>query len=245
MRYIILLLISLLFVSCSDEQIINPILFPIDEATIGVKSKTYYPSLESNQILSIEDFAYNNRGQLQKKIYYGGNKEILYNYELFNYDKDGKLIYKLDYHSNSNSPTGFILLDSTNYSYNGNVLVTEKITYPLADYFVQYIFEYNGKYLSKKTKFHNNNLESYSTYKYEEGKIQREVTYHIDDSIIESKEYKYKDVSLIEVVYYTSKDEAKRRIIYSYNKNGKLILENVDELLIYSSSLPCVVKYEY
>lgn len=240
-----ILFLIMFIANCKDEQIINPILLPIDKATIGVKSKIFYPSLESNQILRIENFEYNISGQLHRKTYYGGNKEMLYNYELFNYDKEGKLISKLDYHKNINSPNGFILLTSTIYSYNGNVLVAEKTTYPLADYFIQYNFEYDGKYLIKKTKYYNNDLESYSTYENEDNKVQREVTYNKDNSIIESIEYRYKNASLIEAVYYTSKDEAKRRITYSYNKNGKLILEKVDELLIYSSSLPYAVKYEY
>jgi len=90
MKYLILLLASLLFLSCSDE--INPLL-PFEEATLGVKSKMVYPSLESNQELSIEDFEYNYRDQLVKKFYYGENREMLYHYELFYYD-DNSLFSK-------------------------------------------------------------------------------------------------------------------------------------------------------
>ena len=133
---------------------------PIDEATIGVKSKLYYPSLEPNQIMRIEDFEYNQNGQLQKKTYYGGDRKIIYNYELFIYDKSGKPIYKLDYHNNINSPTGYNLLDSTIYFYSGNVLTTEKVTYPYANYYEKNSYEHDGKYLIKKTMFHNEDLES-------------------------------------------------------------------------------------
>ncbi len=245
MKYLILLLTSLLFLSCSDEQIVNPILFPIDEATIGVRSKIFYPSLESNQILSIEDFEYNINGQLQKKIYYSGNREMISHYELFNYDNNGKLIYKLNFHNNINSPTGFILLDSTIYLYSANLLTTEKITYPYASYDILYNFEYDGKYLIKKTKYHNEELESYIIYNYKDGIIHKEIIYYKNNSITESKEYKYKNAVLVETVYYASNNEAKRRISYSYNNNGKIVIEKVDELFAYSSSLPYVVKYEY
>ena len=244
-QIIVLFLSSVLFLSCSEEQIVEPIIFPIDEATIGVKSKKYYPSLESNQILSIEDFEYNNLKQLQKKIYYGGNREILYNYELFNYDNNGKLNCKLDYHSNINSPTGFILLDSTAYLYIGNLLTSDKTTYPYANYFIKNNYEYDGKYLVKKTTYNNEELESYIRYEYQKNKIYKETIYSRENIFVELKEYKYKDNILSEITIYSFNNEAKRKISYSYNEGGKLMIEKVDELLDYSSSLPYVIKYEY
>lgn len=245
MKYLILLITSLLFISCSDEQVINPILFPIDEATIGVKSKTFYPSLESNQILSIEDFEYNNRGQLQKKTYYGGNREILYNYELFNYDNSGKLIYKLNYHTNINSPTGFILLDSTIYLYSGNLLTIEKTTYPFAGYSDKYNYKYDGKYFIKKTKYHNEELESYITYEYSDGKLHKETLYDRTENIVYINEYVYKEKYLIETLRYSSNGELLTKISYSYNKEGKIIMENVEVIAMYLSTHSHIVKYEY
>jgi|SRR3990170_2118458 len=245
MKYLIFLLTSLLLLSCSDELIINPILLPIEEATIGVKSKIYYPSLESNQILSIEDYEYNNNDQLQKKIYYGNDREMISHYEVFNYDNDGRLTSKLNYYNNINSPTGFILIDSTVYLYSGNLLTTEKIISPSTGYFDRCNYEYDGKHLIKKTKYYNEELDSYIIYEYKNGNLNKEINYYKDNSITESKEYKYKDVVLEEIVYYTFRNEAKRRINYSYNEKGKLILEDVDELFIYSSSLPYVVRYVY
>ena len=241
MKNSILLLISVLLYACSNGQIINPLFSPIDEATIGVKSKIVYPSIESNKISSIEDFEYNNDGQLIKKLYYGGDREMLYHYELFKYDSKGELIIKLNFHSNINSPTGFILLDSTSYLYSGNLLVAEKITYPLANYFDQYKYEYDEKYLIKKSKYHNTELEFYITYEYKDGKLYKE---RFND-ITEFKEYKYNGDQLIEIVFYTSKNEAIRKINYSYNGKGKLDLEKVDELFTYSSSKSHIIKYVY
>ena len=156
-RLIALVLSSVLYIFCSDEKLTNPILLPIDEATIGVKSKIFYPSLESNQILNIEYFEY-EFCRLQKKIYYSENRVVITNYELFNYDDNGKLLYKLNYHNNINSPTGFILLDSTSYMYSGNLLVAEKKSYPYSDYYEKYIYEYEGKYLFKKSKYYKEEL---------------------------------------------------------------------------------------
>jgi hypothetical protein len=218
---------------------------PIDEATIGVKSKIFYFSLESNQINAIEDFEYNKNGQLQKKTYYGGDRKIIYHYELYNYDNNGKPTYILNYWSNIKSPTGYVLLDSTIYLYTGNLLTTENVTYPLAHYYEKYVYEYDGKYLIKKTMFHNEDLESYITYEYKDGKILKDRNCSKAGNITSTEEYKYKDSALVETVLYTSRHEAMRRKEYSYNESGKIVLEKVDELLIYSSSLPYVVQYEY
>lgn len=241
MKYLILLFTSIIAFSCSDGQIMPT----IDEATIGVKSKIFYPSLESNQIMRIEDFEYNQNGQLQKKTYYGGNREINYNYELFIYDNSGKIEYKLDYHSNIKSSTGYILLDSTIYLYSGDLLITEKVSYPYANYFEKYSYEYDGKHLIKKTMYHNEDLESYITYEYKDRNLLKENNYNKDGIISGSIEYKYQNVVLVETVYYTSINEAMRRIEYSYNESGKISVEKVDELLMYSSTLPYVVKYVY
>jgi hypothetical protein len=218
---------------------------PTDEATNGVKSKVFYFSLESKQVMSNEDFEYNKNGQLQKKIYYSGDRKIIYHYELYSYDNNGKPTYKLNYHSNVKSPTGFVLLDSTIYLYTGNLLTTENIIYPLANYYDKYSYEYNGKYLIKKTIYHNMGLESYITYECQDGKILKKRNCEKAGNITSTKEYKYKDSALVEIDYYTPRHETIRRKEYSYNDSGKIVLEKVDELLIYSSSLPYVVKYEY
>jgi hypothetical protein len=243
MKYIILLLLSLLVLSCSDEQVTNPVLFPIDEASIGVKSKIVYTS-DVSQILSIEDFEY-NADQLYKKIYYNGNRETIAHYEIFSYNDKGKLLYKLNYYNNLNSPTGFILLDSTAYLYSGDLLSSEKIMAPNSGNYILYDYEYDGKYLIKKSKYYNDEPDSYIIYEYKNSKLFKEINYYKNDIITEHKEYRYYNAALVELVYYNYRNEAKRRVNYSYNNQGKLILEEVDELFEYSSSMPYVVKYFY
>jgi hypothetical protein len=245
MNYLILLLASIITLSYSNGQTIKSIISPTDEETSGVKSKVFYSSLESKQIMSIEDFEYNANGLLIKKIYYGGDRETIYHYELFFYNNNGTLNYKLNYYSNIKSPTGYILMDSTNYSYSVNLLTTENINYPLANYYDKYSYEYDGKHLIKKTIDHNKNFESSITYECQDGKILKERNCSKDRCITSTKEYKYKDSALVEIVCYTSSHEAQRRIEYSYNESGKLSVEKVDELLIYSSARPYVVKYLY
>ncbi len=236
MKYLVVLISSILFLSYSNGQIINPVLFPLDEVTIGVKSKIVYPSLDSTRIVSREDFEYNNEGRLIKKKYYGGDRAILYHYELYNYAPNGDLIYKLNYHSNMNSPTGFVLLDSTNYLYAGNFLIAEKIIFPLVKYFDQYKYEYDNNYLVKKSKYHKEELEYYITYEYQDEKVSKE-KYNGGSEI---KEYIYTDNLLTEIL-----ENGARKRNYSYNGNGKLILEKVEELSVFSSMTSYVVKYIY
>jgi len=244
MKYLIFLFTSLLLLSCSDEQMTNPIISPIDEATVGVKSKTFYPSLESNQIMSIEDFEYTD-SQLQKKIYFSENRVLISHYELFSYDNNGKLLYKLNYHNNKNSPTGFILLDSTTYSYSGNVLISEKITFPYANYYEKYNYEYDGKYIIKKTKYHNEELESVIAYEYRDGKLQKETLYDKTENVIYIDKYVYEEKRLIEILRYSNNGELLTKINYNYNTEGKIILENVEVIAMYLSIHSHIIRYEY
>lgn len=241
MKFLILLWLSILFLSCSNGQIVNTALLPNDETTSLVKSKIVYPSLESNQIGSIEDFEYDNENKLLKKLYYGVDKAKPVHFELFYYADNGNLIYKLNYHSNINAPTGFILLDSTNYFYSENFLISEKITYPFAKYYDEYKYEYEGEYLIKKSKYHNGNKESSIAFEYKNGRIYGEKT---DEGFV-FKEYKYIDNRLKEIIFYSPINEVKRKIIYSYNDKGKLILEEVNELSVYSSTRSHIIKYVY
>lgn len=243
-QFIVLILSSLLFLTCSDEQITSPTLFPIEEATIGVKSKKLYSSLESNQVLSIEDFEYTD-DLLHKKIYYSGNREMISHYQLFNHDNNGRLLFKLNYHNNINSPTGFILLDSTVYLYSANLLSTEKIIYPYGHYTDKYNFVYDGKYLIKKIKYHREELESVVTYEYEDGKLRKETLYDKSENVVFVNKYIYNEKYLIENLRYSYNGDLLTKISYSYNNDRKISLEKVDVIAMYLSIHSHIIKYEY
>jgi hypothetical protein len=97
----------------------------------------------------------------------------------------------------------------------------------------------------KKTRYHNEDLERYTTYEYTDGLIRKEVDYSNDSMLVQTRQYGYQGVVRVETVYYTFRGEAMRKVSYTYNDKGKLIYEMVDELLPYSSSLPYVVRYLY
>ncbi len=246
MKYLIVLILSsLILLSCSEGPLTGPGVFSFEAAAAGVKSKVYYPRDGSNQILSIEDFKYDRGGRLIKKSYYGGDREMLYNYELFVYGRDTKLVYKLNYHSNINSPTGFILLDSTVYSYSGNLLISEKKTLPQAAYYDESTYEYKNSLLVKKTNYHRGAFDSYIVYEYMDGILSKETNFYKNGSITESLEYNYRRGILTGIIYYNSIGEAKRKVTYTYGDNGKIAVETVDELFAYSSAMPYVVRYFY
>ena len=244
MKYLVFLFASLLVFACTNEQISNPIISPIDESTIGVKSKVFYAYLESKQMLSIEDFEYDKLGLLHKKNYYGGNREMIYHYELFNYDNNN-LISKLNYHSNINSPTGFILLDSTIYSFSGNILIAEKKYFPFAYYYEKYDYEYDEKYLIKKTKYHNSELETFIDYEYEDEKLQKETLYDKTGNVIYIDKYFYEENCLMEIHRYSKNGELLTKTTYNYNTEGKRIVENIEVIAMYLSIHSHIIRYEY
>jgi len=234
-----------LFLSCSDEQIINSTNNPLENATLGVKTKKVYPTLESNQILNVEDFDYNHLNKLQKKSYYGGNREFLYYYDEYSYDENGLLMKRLNYHSNINAPSGFILLKSITYSYSYGLLVSETVTAPEANFCDEFRYEYNDGLLILKSSYHNGSLEYKTVYKYQYGKLRNEILYDRTERIVYFIDYIYSHNILGETRHYTSNGDLSKRIGYSYSRNGKLIIENVEVIPIYSSTLSSVVRYEY
>jgi hypothetical protein len=245
MKYRIVMFLTLLFISCSDERITNPSNNPLENAAAGVRVKKVYPSLESTQILSVEDFDYDRMNRLQKKSYYGGDREILYCYDEYNYDDNGLLLRRFNYHSNVSAPSGFLLLKATTYSYSNGLLLSERTVFPEANYYEESRYGYKDGQRILKSFYHNNSLESKTIYKYVDSKLMNESIYNEMERIVYSIDYIYLGNRLSETRHYTSSGDLSQRISYSYNTNGKLITENIEMIPIYSSTLSSVVRYEY
>jgi hypothetical protein len=250
MKYRVLL-VSFFLCSCFKDQPTSP----VSEIPVQLKSKTYYSSIDSTQILSVYDYFYNEMNQLQLMSYYGGNREILWSYDLYQYSLDGNIRCKLHYHSNINAPSGFLLLDSTEYSYSSGVLIAEKNVYPQAGYFngstvvIGYsdsnAFEYDGSALIKKSHYHRGVLESSTTFLYEQNQLVHTNSYSASNStILDSMLYYYHRHVLDECRYYSSTTLV-RIINYSYDAKERLIKESVSEVFPASSSMSHIIKYEY
>lgn len=242
---IIWLFTSLLFISCFGEGTTNPTNNPLENATTGVRTKITYPTLQSNQIMSVEDFEYNSSNKLQKRSYYGGNREIIYEYDEYTYDGNGLLIKKLNYHSNIYSSSGFILLISTSYSYSNGLIISEQDTFPQAGYSEENRYEYSNGQLLSKSFYHNGIIEDKTIYTYKYGRLQNESLFDTTGRYFSSIEYIYQCNFLFESRQYASNGDLLKKTNYTYDENGKLGIENVQVIAIYSSSLSYVVRYQY
>jgi hypothetical protein len=244
-KTIIWLFTSLLSVSCSDKGTTYPSNSTLENTTTGVRTKITYPTLESNQILSVEDFEYNSSNRLQKRIYYGGNRKIIYEYDEYIYDGNGLLTKKLNYHSNIYSSSGFILLISTSYIYSNGLIISEQDTFPQAGYSEEYKYEYSSGQFLSKSFYRNGIIMNKTIYTYKYGRLQNESLCDTTGRYCSSTEYIYQSNYLFESRQYASNGDLLKKTNYSYNENRKLSIENVQVIAIYSSSNSYVVRYQY
>ncbi len=242
MKYLtILFLSSLLLISCSDELITN---FTSPEgATAGVLSKKVY-TIESDQMISVEDYEYRNQGKLSKRSYYGGNRETIYYYEQFFYNSDGTLEYKIKYNSNIYSPTGFITIDSTVFNYTNGLLTFKKIIYPQANTFDEVKYEYEGAQLKIEKYFYNRSYAEKIIYEYNNGRIQNKLHYNNQEKLNVTTKYFYERNYVTKIEKYTPNNELVSRTSYSYNKS-KIIKETFEAIAGYLSVCSHIAIYEY
>ncbi len=232
--------------SCVNDESDSTFLLEFDEDP-KLKTISIFSSLESTEILSIIRYEYENEeyGKLSKISYFGGDYEILINYVVFEYNSHSKPHKKINYNSNINSPTGFILLDSTLLSYADGNLIVEEIWYPLAGYVDSYKYEYANSHLIKKSKYHRQELENYIIFSYSDNNNTKEAYYSSNNEKIQSVLHDYTDELRIKSEFYNSIDELMRIINFTYDNNGNLIIEESNEIMPYGSLMDHVTRYEY
>lgn len=209
-----------------------------------VKSKKRFASVQSTRILDTDEFEYDSTGRLNKEMQYMGDRESLVHFDIFKYDSDGRLTFKLGYHRNLNSPTGYVLLDSTVYFYRGTLLASEKTTYPIAQYADSNAYEYQNQVLKIALKYSRGNFESSVVYEYDHDLVQTETFHATDNHIYQTIAHQYKDGMLRESFYYNPKGVLTRSITYAYDSAGRLILESSDSPS-FSNLSPHIFRYEY
>ena len=173
-----------------------------------------------------------------------GNKELLIHFDIFKSDPDGRVMFKLGYHANENSPTGFYLLDSTAYFYRGSLIGSEKTTYPMAQYADSCSYEYENQVLKKALKYSRGKFESSIVYDCDDGKVRNETYHATDDHVYQTIAHQYKDGLLRESCYYDFKGTFRRRISYTYDSAERLVLESFEEAP-FSNSMPHIFRYDY
>jgi hypothetical protein len=170
---------------------------------------------------------------------------MLIEYDVFRYDPAGRLMFKFGYHSNRNSPTGFNLQDSTEYFYVGTLPASEKTTYPMAHYADSCSYEYENQHLKRCSKYSRGRLESYTEYDYEDGQVKSETLHGPDELVHQTILHQRKDGLLSHSCYYNFRGILSRTIRYTHDIAGRVILESVEEELLYSNSTSYIMRYEY
>ena len=234
-----LLIIFTVVLSCGNDTSTGPQF----KKNAILKQKTSYQSLESITPLSICDFEYDNDWKLIKMSYYGGDRRTLWSYELYEYGSDNRVSKKINYHSNINSPTGFIILDSTNYHYQNDLLVEETIYNSKGSLREKYTFEYENNRLVKQTFFDKQELYWYIEFEYDNsGNGVKESHYWNTGVMYRSVLNEFHNKLLTKSSVYNN--ELYRIREYKYDKNGNLIIETSREMRI-SSMMDFVLRYKY
>ena len=236
-------LLVMIFALCSNSQGQGN---PISQNSIGkVKSKKRLASVQSTRVLDTDEFEYDSTGRLMKQMQYMGDKEMVIQYDIFKYDPGGRLMFKLGYHANLNSPTGFDLLDSTEYFYLGTLLVSEKTIYPMAQFADSCSYEYENQFLKKKSKYSRDKYESSIVYDYDDGLVRTETSHATGNQVFQTIAHQYKDGLLRESCYYNTRGFLTRSIVYTYNGAGRLMILESHEEWIFSNSMSYIFRYEY
>ena len=183
-------------------------------------------------LFSYSDYVYNNKGLLEKIIYYHSNiYEGFMSYEIktYSYDKGGnKRKEVIEY------PRALpFRTDSTLYYYENNRLKRED----------KYFDGYHGnEFLSSK-------LVSYIEYEYDnQGKLVKEVFYSAEDNKPHrTVVHNYQDGLNVKTEVFNNyfQNDKFRETRRYYDKNDNLIYLESAELASYSSAMSYVSKYEY
>ena len=199
-------------------------------------------------------------------MYENGTIVGLYSYSDHVYNDKGLLEKIIYYHSNIYE--GFINLQTTTYSYdkNGNKL-KEVIVYPRALPFRidSTLYYYENNRLKREDKYSDgyhgkevwsSKLTTNIEYEYDnQGNLVQENYYSADDNPLFSFSSSYSETgknpySITKHIYQNglnvkSKIGNIREIRRYYDRNGNLIYLESEELSPFSSMMSCVTKYEY
>lgn len=241
-------LLIVLFSNCSKEDDFSD--SELLQGNARLKRVLLFATIDSEEPMSIlEEYEYDEKGRISKVSAPLGDRDGLLYYNLYEYNSANQLIKIVNYHSNNNSPTGFINLKNYIYSYLSDGKIERKyIEYPQMNSFEYFIYEYQNKQPVKIKKYDNSNeLESYVVNQYDNsGKLIKETSYAYDNHCTSYTQHSYSNGLNIKSDVYSGKDmEHMREIIKTYDDNNNLIILESNELSICSSAMSCVLRYEY
>ncbi|MEW6507234.1 MAG: hypothetical protein AB1432_05755 [Bacteroidota bacterium] len=239
----LVLIFSLL--SCIEGTIVSP----EKNSNAIIKRKSFYNYVEDKIPYKTYEYLYDDEGKLQKIYHYLGNHSSkAYEYELYRYTCDNKIINRITY-SYANDSSGWILYDSTYYSYyNGRLKGEETFYFTVSLDRVAYKYEYENSHLIRKFKYYNHQLESCTMYDYSGGFCIKETMF--SDSLgIDTMEYiihQYENGILIKSERFIGNGRKIQIITYTYNDKGNVIIEEAKQTdFTIVKPMYYVIRYEY
>ncbi|MCG6189004.1 hypothetical protein [Maribellus maritimus] len=161
-----------------------------------------------------------------------------------NYNSIGQLVKIENYHANSNSPTVFINLKNYVYSCTDDGKI-DKIEVS-NDYS---LYKYENNLLTRIEEYGNSGgLERYTEYEYDNsGKLIKETDYGSDNRPCAYTKHSFKNGLNIQSDIYNGEEMTTRvrEIHRTYDGNNNLIIKESNELLLTSSTISYVLRYEY
>lgn len=217
-----------------------------------LKQILLFSTIDSKEPISIvEEYEYDENGKIKKAsspMYDNGTIVGTIRYDLYEYNTSGQLIKIINYNANHNSPTGFINIKNTSFTYSvdGNK-IKEIVEYPGGGISEHSDFEYENGRLSKINKYSGNKLETYTEYQYDKyNRVIKELFYTFDGHCISYTLHSYTgNLQTNSDVYICQTSDHHRSIKRTFDKNNNIISLESKELSLYSSLMSHVLRYTY
>lgn len=214
-----------------------------------------YTSIHADKPFTIvEEYEYDKENRVSKvssPAYQDGKITGIIKYDLYIYNSKNQLEKIENFNANLNSPTGFINLINTCFTYSSDgKKVKQTMEYPQIGSSEYVLYKYSDDRLVKIEKYGNTNqLESYVLNEYDNSdKLVKETSYGNDNQPYSYTLHVFKNGLNVQSSVYTGAGKNwvhMREQFRTYDKNNNLIVLESNELSLVSSTMSYVLKYEY
>jgi YD repeat-containing protein len=217
-----------------------------------LKSRTIYPTLESQTAIDEWGYEYDSTGRLKQQTRYDVNtfpKRVL-SYITYKYDSANLVQSTQLFSRNINAPAGFVVTEESTFRYSKDSLrlLTERIvTNRQNNTAGTFRFTYNGKRLVRMTN-PALNPPGYVTYEYNaDGNRTRENRYSSLNLVYQYTTFTYSssDTLLARSTLYEPDNTARTITTYQYNQEKKRTLEDIRQQKLATNQSNFVVRYSY
>jgi hypothetical protein len=246
--FALMLLTAALLSACQKDQSGSEA-YPVNGK---LKQVLLFQRIDSETPLGIvEEYEYNENGTIAKTtspMYDNGVIVGTISYKLYEYNAFGQLARISNYNANQNSPSGFINLNNTLFTYFADgKIATKTIEDQSGAAYEFYLYEYKDDQLVKISKYDREKLESYTVNDYDGSRrLIKETLYIADGQCISYTINTYSGRLQIRSDLYTFRTNSMYRTINrTYDLNENLLTLESKELFAYSSMMSFVYRYKY